>query len=391
MSFGVDLQPGQVADITSGRAPMPNPLDPSSLPVGSRLSMRGEAFHEQNAGISYRGVSLTAGMESATGRGLAIERLDESRVRVTTGPYDRTTQSLAVGFERGGLKAQVGAERQLLTNDARSVEFDISTQAGRDAYQQFLQNGDMPQSGEGISGYQELRTITDQRQISASLGVAGLVGFEASASDGARLTERTTADGTEYTYSADWRGAPTEITWSRGADGQMEFGQFSIPVDERMARDLTERGAFRDTARAAMEQGVDLRTADYSLNLDAQGIQHVQDGFVSHHRTRAGDNPMYSDELRQMAADPNVTNDQWRQAVLDSLPAGYDTPRHTPSFSPLERGLFESQSPLQVANLLAQRHMLGTSHENLPGYLLQIAGNVPQFRDGLTIGIAPGQ
>lgn len=380
LAFGVDVKPGDVGAIVRGEVPFPNPLDPSTLPVGSSLTARGEQFQSDQAGLTYRGAKLTAGLNQTDGMGTRIQRVNDDTVRVTVGPYDRTTNSVGLSVGHNGYKASLTGERQFLANEARSVDFDISTPEGRDAYNSFMQSGSIPtEVGPGVTNFEERRIISDERRATALAQVGTKLGVQFQARDGAQLMERRTPDGAEYTYQADWRGSPTNTTWRVDNDGNATFGQFSVPADTAMARSFSDRSTLRAEFDAAREQGREIVPDQFRMTFNEQGLRDFQSAFVSTERDRAvAGNGGYTDALRQMAQDPNVTNDQWQAAVSTELARdGSQMGLDVLGFPPLSRGLFQQHdSALGLANLISDRHMLGTTHEDLPSVMGRVRANI---------------
>ncbi|HAA54406.1 MAG TPA: hypothetical protein DCE42_06600 [Myxococcales bacterium] len=411
ISYSMDMPAGEIDAIMEGKRDLPTPFNPETMPVGSSMTIRGEQFSNREIGVSYKGVEISAGLKTATGHAVQFERLDESRMRATAGPFDRSTQEMSVGFSKAGIEVKAGASRQLLGTSAQSQEFDITSTAGRTSYDNFVSSGKFDPAAPGTGNYQSIRAISDTREIGAQLSAAGLVGFEAKVGDGATLIERTTAAGVDYKYSANWgrptgdlsytesglgaqfdrqwQGTPVEVTWSRTDQG-VQLGEISLPVNEQTARALSSSREIREAMRRAQEQGLTIAQDRYTMSIDAQGIRDIQAGIISTQRARAAQgNPYYSQGLRDMAADATITDAEWQAAVARELPAAYDPSRSLPNFTPLESAMFRAQNELDLARVMADRHMLGTAQESLYSAMQRVAANYDPLRNSAGISFAP--
>jgi len=389
LTFSAKLSPDDVSALTKGNIPVPNPLDPSSLPVGSSLTARGEQFTGKEADLSYKGVGVMSDWEQAKGGAVRVERLDTDRVRVTMGPFNRSRNSIGVGIDAGKLSADFEVGKQLLGSQATSQEFNISTPQGRAAYDRFVTSGKLEPNTPGTSQYQSIKAITNQREIAATLNLGKVLGVQAHNMDGARIVERTTPNGKDYKYTADWNGQPTELTWTRDPNGGVKMGELRVPVNQQVASQFASRGTLRDIQRTLSAQGITDQTGQYNMSINEQAIKQMQEGYIQSERARAANQPYYSQELRDLAANPSVTNDAWRQAVASSIPKAYETNRNVPDFTPLERSLFQNTDPFSTARVLAERNMLGTTQEGLSGFLSKVALDNPNLRDNPNITFSP--
>ncbi|HAA58269.1 MAG TPA: hypothetical protein DCE42_26135 [Myxococcales bacterium] len=366
--FKVEMDPKDAKAIVSGELPMPNPLDPASLPTGSKLITRSENFTNSEFGATFRGIGLDTGHKTAEGTGFAVEKLDENTVRISSGPFDRVNQSVGLGvsFGAGEKKVGVGAgvDKMFLDAKTKSVELDISTPEGKEAYKNFIETGEMPKEGPGVDKYMSVRTIKSHHELGAKLDL-GPISFEGKLAQGAQLREVEDATGKRYELLSGPEGAKSKTTWRVGENGETTLDKSSIPVDSNLPSMLRSVG---------IDAGPNAR-----LELNAEGANAVKDATISHLRTRLLQNQrmLGSQELRELAGNKALSNTEFMEKFQAALPENYyDRSNAIPSqlISPLTIDIASAKNPTEVALALGSNRYAGNF--NQPGYILtQVAVN----------------
>jgi hypothetical protein len=97
-------------------------------------------------------------------------------VRVTTGPVDTVEDELFAGLGNGNFRAGVGRESKVEGSDMRTAEFDLTSDAGKEAYRRFMLSGKVPPSttpGVVASGRIETLSLDSKAVAELKLGDFG--------------------------------------------------------------------------------------------------------------------------------------------------------------------------------------------------------------------------
>ncbi len=193
-----------------------NPFDPSSMPVGSSVTMDGSNYSSTEFSASFRNLALSTKVTNETGVSVAYEKIDKNTVRVTAGPTEAIKNDSKLGFDFGAAKVMVGRNDSLKEATLKTAEFDLSTPEGANAYNHFLATGEFPaDNGKGVANVATVEKLTysSQRSIEAELGP---LSFEA--------TETPYVQSEVITTSPD--GSSTrELTVTSGGQVPMQIGQ----------------------------------------------------------------------------------------------------------------------------------------------------------------------
>jgi hypothetical protein len=145
--YNVSVSPEAAEAMERGERHPPNPLDPRTLVPGESIELSQEFYTGHNLQVTYRKLQIGMGFEEGRRLSSGVRRVDENTVRVYVGDADLVKQALLLGTSVGEFSVAIGGNKQLSQGEVRSVDIDISTPEGWDAYQKFLASGEMPCDG----------------------------------------------------------------------------------------------------------------------------------------------------------------------------------------------------------------------------------------------------
>lgn len=199
-----------------------NPFDPSSMPEGAVVTMNGSDYSTNEFKATFQKLALQTKITDESGVSTAIERTGEDTVRVTAGPTEAIKAYNGVGVDFGVANVMLGRNDSLSGATLQTAEFDLSTDEGMAAYNDFLTTGTLPgDNGDGVSNVATIEKVdfSSQTQLSGKLGPLKLT------LDGAQNTGNmvvtTFPDGSmERTADLQYSGnVPMNITQRWDADG----------------------------------------------------------------------------------------------------------------------------------------------------------------------------
>jgi hypothetical protein len=194
----------------------------------------------------YRALKASLGYDEGTRVSSGVERVSPSTVRVMVGDEDFVRQALSLGVGVDGASVSLGGNEELSSGKLHAVDIDISTSAGWDAYQDFLNSGTLPADGTpGTSDPTSADTInySDETRIEAELGNV-TIGGQLGDSEGHR-TETTHADGTvDVVASARYNDVGLAIHRREDAAGNLlddpSYSLLLEGVDDSIAETLQQ-------------------------------------------------------------------------------------------------------------------------------------------------------
>lgn len=285
----------QADAIRTGTADLPNPFDPLNMPEGSAAVFKGQNYVSTEFEGAYRHIATEAKVTDLRGAGMAVEKLDGNRVKITSGSVNAIENEAFFGA--GGKNWAVGLKnKQGLENTSmRMAELDLSTQEGMDKYQRFLITGQVPEAdGNTVtrSGTTQSLKLNSETSLRGNLGPVD-INLQFMGNEGERKTTQYT-DGSKsdeltlsYDQSAnltiskdfDFRGAqvedPDKPTYA------LTMGQ----VDPRSSSYLASAFAEDpDSAEALSYQGQPTQDAQISFTTaQAQEMQRLATEYVQRH------------------------------------------------------------------------------------------------------------
>ena len=147
-TFGVRVPEGAGLDPATV-----DPFAPGDYPPGTRITLTGEAYraHETTFGLDL--VRSAHSAEDATGVTTTVEWLEDGRVRINAGDTESMSLYEGVGLGKGDHGAMIGHTSRLAGAEMGEVTLDLSSDAGRAAYDRFLRTGELPSGpADGVSG-----------------------------------------------------------------------------------------------------------------------------------------------------------------------------------------------------------------------------------------------
>jgi hypothetical protein len=260
----------------AGEIPVPNPLNPDSIPDGGSVRLDQAQFvgTSLEAGLEYHGVELSVGSESteSNGTSLLVERND-GEVQVTAGPTEvlETNTRLSLGY--GPVSLNVGVNNELSHFNLRTATFDLSSNAGQEAFDEFAQSGRVPEeNGAGVSNaaFVETLGLVSSNDVDLRIGPVGLdLGGYTNTGNNVFVTyadgtSESTGDlryehGPQLTIQSryDAEGAPipgTEnftFTFDSDVHSTREVIAEAFSGNPEVARELADRGPVRLSLDAA--------------------------------------------------------------------------------------------------------------------------------------------
>ena len=163
---------------------MPTAYDPRSIPEGASISLVEET--SSGASVSGEGVAgrvpVTGGgsSEDAERHSATVKRTGGDTVVVSTTTETASSTSGEGGVGTGDVNAGVSGSGETTERSSESVEIDLSTAAGRAAYDRFLRTGELPPEEPGVVSE---KTVTESRATTPDVRVgAKAYGAETSTS-----------------------------------------------------------------------------------------------------------------------------------------------------------------------------------------------------------------
>ena len=215
LTYQITVTPDNADAIEAGSRAAPNPVDPRSLAKGEAIQLNEDYFQGIKAKATYREYQIEMGYDEGRRVSSGIKRMDERTVRVMVGDEEFVKQALKLGVKVGDLSVSLGNSKELSDGKLHSIDIDISTEAGWNAYQRFIETGELPQPGSaGTKDPTKAETVryTDTTELEAKLGGVTF-GGRGSSSEGRWVSAENLATGTT-THSTNARYNDTSLTYS---------------------------------------------------------------------------------------------------------------------------------------------------------------------------------
>ena len=320
-NYGVTVAPDQVENIEQGRRKAPNPLDPRSIAPGESVQMSEEFYLGLGLSGEYAKLQASLGYEQGRRVSSGAQRVDARTMRVYVGDEDFVRNAMAVGV--GG--AEAGVSREVADGKLKSVDIDVSSAAGWDAYQQFVTTGRLPDGtapGTSDPTSATTRKASQSAKLEATFGNLKVGGLLSDAEgnyvatkhgDGSvdhSLSVRYRDVGLEVGVREDARGNPAgERTYGLNLEGvhpdvfanfqALNFGDARPPADgnvrwdftaddlmamrtqalEQIAFEMEQRGA--DPRPSAEEVAENLERNHGVIKYGPEGAEYTPEGAAS--------------------------------------------------------------------------------------------------------------
>jgi hypothetical protein len=143
-TYQLNTHSDRAEEIADGDAEAPTPADPRTLQAGDSIQLREEDYRGAEGTASYR--ALQAGLDYTQGERVSagVQRVDGNTTRVYVGNEDVVKNALKLGVGTDDLGVALSFSNEFADGRLRSVDLDLSTKAGWDAYQEFVNRGELP-------------------------------------------------------------------------------------------------------------------------------------------------------------------------------------------------------------------------------------------------------
>jgi len=283
--------------IRDGTAQLPNPFDPVNMPEGSTAVFKGQKYQGTAFEASYKHIAAEAKMTDFRGAGMSVEKLENNKVRISSGPVNAVESEVYAGLKSKelalGLKAKQTEERTHM----KVAELDLNTQEGQDRYHRFLLTGEVPQAdGDTVSRSGTVETHKISNEASAQLSIGPVdINAQLRADEGERKVTQYT-DGSKSEEISLTYGQGNNLTISKDFD----FRGTSVPdshkpnptytltlgkVDPRSAYQL-EAAFAQDVAAAEAKDYRNNPTQDAQISFspeDALEMKRMATEYVHKH------------------------------------------------------------------------------------------------------------
>ncbi|MBS1152252.1 MAG: hypothetical protein H6Q89_3950 [Myxococcaceae bacterium] len=224
--FTVRLREEDFERLQNGEIPVPNPLNPDTVPDGGSVRVDQSTFtgFGLDVGFETHGVELSVGsdLEESTGTSLLVQR-DGGDVRVTAGPTETLSRADRVAVGIGGV-LEVSAGTQVSRSEVhlRSATFPIDSAPGARAFERFARTGVVPSEARpGVEDPASVHSVDTDVRRDLAVGLFGVQFFSANLEDSSYsldITER--ADGSRSGRAVfDYGDQEVTITGAYGEDG----------------------------------------------------------------------------------------------------------------------------------------------------------------------------
>jgi hypothetical protein len=237
--YQIRMSDEDYARVQSGQAQMPDPFNPDTMPEGSSVLLNSTDFQGTGFEASYRNLKLETNVTQEQGVSVAVEKTGPNTVRVTAGPTEAVENSFKLGLSLGPASAHIGNTTRLDEFTLKTAEFDLSTDEGRAAYNNFLATGQLPQdNGTGISNVATVEKIQYDSTTSAGVSLGPLEGSVDLANSNMNIVKTTYPDGSvdQVTDVKLHSGTPVHLEQHFNADGtedpsKTEISMFMVGAD----------------------------------------------------------------------------------------------------------------------------------------------------------------
>lgn len=200
-----------------------NPFDPRTLPNGTSVTLDAQSFSGTAMAGTFRNIAAEHKLTEAEGTSFRVDRLDDGRVRVTTGPNQAVEAFNGLGFSAKGVTALAGRQDALGQSNVRTATFDLASAEGQAAYQQFVANGALDAKAPGMDDVATVERLGMSSQTRLKVDVGTAFGVDlAGARNSGDVTQVRRDDGS-YTElrNVQYDGnLPVTRLSQYGADGQ---------------------------------------------------------------------------------------------------------------------------------------------------------------------------
>ncbi|SEU13945.1 hypothetical protein [Stigmatella erecta] len=155
MTYEVKMKEADFEKLKRGEIAPPHPLNPETIPDGTSIKMEQSQFtgYGLDVGLSYHAAELGISGDVRQGQGMSIEvSRTGDKLQMTAGPTEFIENNGKVSLGVGPVSVSMGRSDTLKEYKLRTAEFDLSSPAGKEAFESFAKDGRMPEKeGPGVS------------------------------------------------------------------------------------------------------------------------------------------------------------------------------------------------------------------------------------------------
>lgn len=299
--YRVSLPEGDATDPTRI-----NPFDPATLPKGASVTLDAQSFQGTAMAASFRNMAAQHKLTEAEGASFRVDRLDDGRVRVTTGPNQAVEAFNGLGFSAKGVTALAGRQDALGQSSVRTATFDLANADGQAAYQQFVANGTLDAKTPGMDDVATVERLGMSSQTRLKVDVGSLFGVDLAGQRNTGDVTQVRRDDGSYTElrNVQYDGnLPVTRLSQHGADGQELRDQrryeFTFDLRQHEQGDqvagLLNSALTGDTGARGPVKAGELNTLSFSEDQLRAMMERTQQ--------MVQDNPMLGERWRLLAED----------------------------------------------------------------------------------------
>lgn len=318
-TYQLTTESSRADDIADGRVPAPTPADPRSLRYGEGIQLREDDYHGVEGSASYN--ALQASLDYTEGERVSagVQRVDADTTRIYLGDEETVKNALKLGIGSDDLGVAVSFSNEFADGKLRSVDLDVSTRAGWEAYQRFVNQGRLPAVDKrDTPGVED---AADADKVSWSGGSkfearGGPVKIElGGTSVEGNVTESRHTDGSvDNTMTARNGGVTLQESHTTEADGSEEPGSYSVSlqgVEKNYVGSLNQLNGGGDHVP---DEDQDIRI-DFTES-DLEGLRREALRRIQHAEAENGGEKQTISEIEE-----RVKGDPYAQAYTGAGPA----------------------------------------------------------------------
>jgi hypothetical protein len=271
-SYQIKTDPSTADQIENHDVPPPNPADPRSIPKGSSIILNQDAYKGVDGGVTYHNITAELGYKDGHRVSSAVQRIDGNTVRITVGDTDFVENTVGVKVGTDDVNAGITIGNGYQDGKARSVDLDVSTPEGWQAYQNFIGAGTLPaQDAPGTSNPTTSTSDTSTHTDSAGIKIGPIGGSSGGTTVTGQIVETKHPDGSSQTTAFTRRGDVVAATeYDRDASGNIVGEHYALQLENV---DHNYVGGYQQLSGHSGEDG---SNRDLTLNYSAADLAAMQ-------------------------------------------------------------------------------------------------------------------
>jgi len=285
-----------------------DPSDPDTLPKGASVTLDAQSFKGISMAAGFRNMAAQHKLTDAEGASFRVDRLEDGRVRVTTGPHEAVEAFNGLGFSAKGVTALAGRQDALGQSSVRTATFDLAQDEGRAAYQQFVANGVLDANTPGMQDVATVERLGMSSQTRLKVDAGSMFGVDVAGQRNTGDVTRVRRDDGSHTelrnvqYSGN---LPVSRISEYGADGKelVQERRYEFTFDLRRHEQAEQIAGMLNTALAG-DTGASARSPVKAGELNTVSFSEAQMRAMMERTQRmVQDNPMMGPRWQLLAQD----------------------------------------------------------------------------------------